>query len=119
MSLLSILGISSAHAATTAAATTAPQEGGFLSVLPMLIIFIAVFYFLLIRPQSKRAKEQRQLLDNLSVGDEVLTAGGIMGRLTKLRDSYVVIAVSKEIEMTFQKSSIASVLPKGTLESIH
>ncbi|OGT44507.1 MAG: preprotein translocase subunit YajC [Gammaproteobacteria bacterium RIFCSPHIGHO2_12_FULL_38_11] len=115
MSLLSLLGISTAHAATTAAA---PEQGGFLSVLPMLIIFIAVFYFLLIRPQSKRAKEQRQLLDSLTVGDEVLTTGGIIGRVTKLRDSYIVLVIGKDIEMTFQKGAVASILPKGTMESI-
>jgi preprotein translocase subunit YajC len=119
MSLLSLLGISSAHAATTTATPAATPEGGFLSVLPMLIIFIAVFYFLLVRPQSKRAKEQRRLLENLAVGDEVLTTGGIIGRLTKLRDAYVVITTGKDVEMTFQKASIASILPKGTLDSIN
>ena len=117
MSLLSLLGISTAYAATPS--TTASSEGGFLSVLPMLIIFIAVFYFLLVRPQSKRAKEQRELLDNLAVGDEVLTTGGIIGRLMKLRDNYVVISTGKDVEMTFQKTAIASILPKGTMESIH
>ena len=116
MNLLSLLGISNAQAATTAAA--APEQGGFLSVLPMLIIFIAAFYFLLVRPQSKRAKEQRQLLSNLAVGDEVLTTGGMMGRVTKLRDSYVTLMIAKEIEMTFQKAAVASILPKGTMESI-
>lgn len=116
MSLLSLMGISTAYAATTAPAS---HEGGFLSVLPMLIIFIVVFYFLLVRPQNKRAKEQREMLDNLSVGDEVLTTGGIIGRLTKLRDAYIVLSISKDIEMVFQKSAIASVLPKGTLESIN
>jgi len=120
MSLLSMLGISSAHAATTAATpAAATPEGGFLSVLPMLIIFIAVFYFLLVRPQSKRAKEQRKLLDSLAMGDEVLTTGGIIGRVAKLRDNYVVISVGKDIEMTFQKGAVASILPKGTVESIN
>lgn len=120
MSFLSLLGISTAYAATTTAATpAATPEGGFLSVLPMLIIFIAVFYFLLIRPQSKRAKEQRQLLENLTVGDEVLTTGGIIGRLTKLRDGYVVITTGNNVEMTFQKASVAAILPKGTLDSIN
>lgn len=118
MSLLSLLGISSAHAATTVPTTT-PPEGGLLSMIPMLILFIAVFYFLLVRPQSKRAKEQRELLENLSVGDEVLTTGGIIGRLIKLRDNYVVLSIGKDIEMTFQKAAIASVLPKGTMDSIH
>ncbi|EKD76901.1 MAG: preprotein translocase, YajC subunit [uncultured bacterium] len=118
MSLLSLLGISTAYAATAPATSTTTPESGFLSVLPMLVIFIAVFYFLLIRPQSKRAKEQRQLLESLAVGDEVLTTGGIIGRLTKLRDGYVVLVVGKDVEMTFQKGAIASVLPKGTMDSI-
>lgn len=117
MSLLSLLGISTAYAASTPAAHQTPQ-GSFLSVLPMLIIFIAVFYFLLIRPQSKRAKEHKQLVDNLAVGDEVITTGGMVGRLTKLRDNYIVIAVAKEVEITLQKGAISSVLPKGTLDSV-
>src|SRR3989338_807680 len=119
MSLLSILGISTAHAATTATPATAPTaEGSFLSMLPMLIIFIAVFYFLLVRPQAKRAKEHRRLMEGLSIGDEVVTTGGMIGRLTKLRDNYVVISVAKDVEMTLQKGAIANILPKGTLESI-
>lgn len=120
MSLLSLLGISSAYAADAApaAAATTPQ-GSFLSVLPMLIIFVAVFYFLLIRPQTKRSREQRQLLENLAMGDEVLTVGGIIGRITKLRDNYVALAIGKDMEMVFQKNAIASVLPKGTMESMN
>jgi preprotein translocase subunit YajC len=115
MSFLSLLGISDAYAATTAQAA---PEGSILSALPMLLLFIAAFYFLIVRPQSKRAKEQRQLMESLAVGDEVLTSGGIVGRLTKLRDNYVAITVGKDIEMTFQKNAIATILPKGTLESM-
>ncbi len=118
MSLLSLLGISTAHAATTAATPAAAPEGSFLSVLPMLIIFVAVFYFLLVRPQSKRAKEQRKLLASLAVGDEVLTTGGIIGRITKLRDNYVVLNIANNTDITFQKGAIATVLPKGTMESV-
>ena len=118
MSLLSVLGISSAYAASSAPAAQVSPQGSLLSMLPMLVIFIAVFYFLLIRPQSKRAKEHKNLVDNLAIGDEVLTNGGIVGRLTKLRDSYIVIAVSKDVEITLQKNAIATVLPKGTLESV-
>ena len=84
----------------------------------MLLIFIVAFYFLLVRPQSKRAKEQRQLMNNLAVGDEVLTAGGIAGRLIKLRDNYAVISVANNLELVFQKASIATVLPKGTLDTL-
>ncbi len=118
MSLLSMLGISTAYAAPATHAAHATPEGSFLSMLPMLVIFIAVFYFLLIRPQSKRAKEHKELVDNLAVGDEVLTTGGVIGRLTKLRDNYIVITVAKEVEITLQKNAIASVLPKGTLDSV-
>ncbi len=123
MSLLSLLGISDAHAAVATAATTAgahpAQQGSFLSMLPMLVIFIGVFYFLLVRPQSKRAKEHRQLMDNLSMGDEVITTGGIAGKVTKLRDSYAVLSIAKDVEITIQKGAIATVLPKGTLENIN
>lgn len=117
MSLLSILGITTAQAAT-AAAPHAERAGGLLTFLPMMILLIAVFYFLLIRPQTKRAKEQRQLLENLSVGDEVITAGGIVGRLSKLRDNFVVLNISNNLEIIIQKTSIASVLPKGTIDSV-
>ena len=115
MNWLSLLGISNAYAASTAPA--APQAS-LLSALPMLLLFVAAFYFLIIRPQSKRAKEKQKLIECLAVGDEVLTTGGIIGRLTKLRDNYVVITVSKDLDMTFQKSAIATVLPKGTMESM-
>ena len=118
MNLLSLIGISSAYAADSTVAAGTPPQGGFLSVLPMLIVFVLIFYFLLVRPQSKRAKQQRQLLDGLAMGDEVLTTGGIIGRITKLRDNYVVISVAKDVEMTLQKGAIANILPKGTLESI-
>ena len=70
------------------------------------------------RKRSKRAKEKQKLIEALAVGDEVLTTGGIIGRLTKLRDNFVVITVGKDVDMTFQKSAIATVLPKGTMESM-
>lgn len=116
MSFWSLIGVTTAHAATTAPA--AQQPGSFLSMLPILAIFILFFYLLLVRPQSKRAKEHRRLMDSLSIGDEVVTTGGVVGRLTKLRDSYVVLSIAQNVEMTLQKGAIAMVLPKGTLESI-
>lgn len=119
MSLLSLIGIGTAYAATAAeAAKHQSAAAGFISILPMMILLIAVFYFLLVRPQSKRAKEQRQMLEKLSIGDEVVTAGGMVGRLSKLRDNFVILAISKDIEIMMQKSSIASVLPKGTMDSV-
>ena len=84
--------------------------------LPLLII--VVFYFLLIRPQSKRAKEHKKLLSNISIGDEIVTTGGIVARVSKLKDSFVVLELSKDNAVTMQKSSIAQILPKGTVDSI-
>lgn len=113
MGIANLLGISAAEAASKA-----PQShGGFLSMLPMLLIFLVIFYFLLIRPQSKRAKEQKQMLSNVSVGDEVLTAGGIVGKVSQLKDNFLVLNLGKNVEITIRKSSVASILPKGTIES--
>lgn len=122
MSLLDFLGIGSAlaEAAQTAATSDTTQGGGgsFLHMLPMLILFIAVFYFLLVRPQTKRSKEHKKLMSNLAIGDEIMTAGGIMGRLVKVKDTYIVISVAKNVEIVFQKNAITSILPKGTIESL-
>ena len=115
--ILSLFGISTAYAADAAPAAQASQ-GSFLSVLPMLIVFILIFYFLLVRPQSKRAKQQRELLNSIALGDEILTTGGVIGRITKLRDNYIAVAIGKEIEMIFQKNAIAAVLPKGTMATM-
>lgn len=117
MSLLSLLGIATAYAEPVT--TTAQHSaGGFLSMLPMLIIFIAVFYFLLVRPQQKRAKEHKDLMSKLTIGDEVTTASGILGRVTKLRDNFIVVNVGKDLEVVMQRGAIASVLPKGTIDSV-
>lgn len=117
MSLLSLIGISTAYAATSSAGTTAQHQGSILGMLPMLILIVLVFYFLLIRPQQKRAKAQKTLMDKLTLGDEVVTIGGIVGKLTKMRDTFVVLTVSKGVEITIRKAAIESVLPKGTMET--
>jgi preprotein translocase subunit YajC len=109
--------LSMSMALAAESADKAPAHGSFLSMLPMLLIFVVIFYFLLIRPQSKRAKEQKQLLSNVAVGDEVLTAGGIVGKVLQLKDNFIVLNIGKNVEITLRKSSIASVLPKGTMES--
>ncbi len=108
--------ISNANAATTTAAAQSPQ-GGF-SFFIMMGVLIFFMYFAIWRPQSKRAKEQRNLLGSLAKGDEVVTAGGILGTITKIADNYVVVALSDNVEVTIQKASIVSALPKGTLKSI-
>ena len=103
-----------------AAAPAHPQsvEGSLVHMLPMLVLLVAVFYFLLIRPQSKRAKEHKQLLSDLSVGDEIVTTGGVVGRVVKLKDGFFVLATGKSVEMYFQKNAIHTILPKGTVDII-
>ena len=117
MSLLNLLGIPAAQATTAATDVAERHQGSFWSMLWLPLLIILVFYFLLIRPQSKRAKEHRRLLENLSIGDEVMTSGGIIAKVVRLKDNFVVIEVSKDVELTLQKSSIAQVLPKGTVGS--
>jgi preprotein translocase subunit YajC len=89
----------------------------FLTLLPMIGIFV-VFYFLLIRPQQKRAKEQKAMIEALQKGDEVVTAGGIVGKVTKLDDNYVTLQVASGNEIAFQRSAITALLPKGSLKAI-
>lgn len=112
--------VSNTHAADAAVAATgaAPQQASGLPLMLMLGVFVVFMWFAVWRPQSKRAKEQRNLLASLSKGDEVLTIGGILGRIVKITDNYVVIAVSENTEVTMQKSAIANALPKGTLKSV-
>ena len=102
-------------------AEPAPPEGpGMIGQFVMLGGFVLIFYFMLWRPQSKRAKEHKELVSSLKAGSEVVTAGGILGKITKVTDDneFVVIAISDGVELKMQKSSISSVLPKGTMKSI-
>jgi preprotein translocase subunit YajC len=105
--------ISSAHA-QAAAPAAAPNP--LMSFLPLIILF-AVFYFLLIRPQMKRAKEQRAMIAALAKGDEVLTNGGIVGRIVELGDPFLGIEIASGVTIKAQKQAIAQVLPKGTLKA--
>ncbi|MFD1384911.1 preprotein translocase subunit YajC [Rhodanobacter aciditrophus] len=95
----------------------APADAGIFNLV-LLVGFVIIFYFLMWRPQSKRAKEHKNLLASLAKGTEVVTSGGVLGKVTKVDDNYVVLDVAENIEMKFQKSAIAAVLPKGTLKSI-
>lgn len=103
--------ISNAYAA---GAAPAPD---FMSFLPLIVIFV-LFWFMLIRPQMKQAKEQRKMLDALQKGDEVITAGGIVGRVNKVGDSFVAIEVAPETVVHVQKHTIQTLLPKGTIKSL-
>lgn len=83
-----------------------------------LVGFLVIFYLMIWRPQSKRAKEHKNLLANLQKGDEVVTSGGIAGKVSKVADDFVMIEVSDNVELRFQKVAVAAVLPKGTLKAI-
>jgi preprotein translocase subunit YajC len=104
--------ISPAYAQAAAAPT---QSDSLFTFLPMIAIFV-VFYFLLIRPQQKKQKEVRAMLENLSKGDEVVTAGGVVGRIAKLGDSFIGLEVASGVEVQVQRSAVVQVLPKGTLK---
>ncbi|MDB6164406.1 MAG: yajC [Xanthomonadaceae bacterium] len=116
MTLLDLL-IAPAYAqAATQPAPGGLFGGGILGFLPMILIFGAV-YFLMIRPQTRRAKEHRAMLDRLGTGDEVITNGGIAGTVRELGDSFVTVEIADNVRVRLQKGAIATVLPKGTLKS--
>ncbi|MDH4284491.1 MAG: preprotein translocase subunit YajC [Gallionellaceae bacterium] len=100
-----------------AAAPAAAPSLGFTDFLP-LIALVAIFYFLILRPQQARAKELKNIHNNLQKGDEVLAAGGMLGRVAKISENYVGIEVSDGVVISIQKNSIQTVLPKGTIKSI-
>ncbi len=107
--------ISEAFAQT--AATSGQSDASLLSLLPMFGIVI-LFYFLLIRPQSKRAKEHKQMTEGLQRGDEVITNGGFLGMIISVSESYVIVEIAPNVEVTLVRSSIQTLLPKGTLKNI-
>lgn len=102
--------------ASAYAQDAAPQGGGLMGFLPLIIIFV-IFYFLLIRPQMKRAKEHRQLVANLAKGDEVVTSGGLLGKIRNVGDSFVTVELAENVTVRIQKHAVSSVMPKGTIKS--
>ncbi len=100
-------------------AQAAPGGGdaGLMSFLPIILMFV-LLYFLMIRPQMKRAKEQKTMIEALQKGDEVVTAGGIVGRITKLTDQYVTVEIAPNTEVVVQRSAVQVPLPKGTLKTL-
>ena len=95
----------------------APAQGGSFGFLLMMGLFFVIFYFMLIRPQSKRAKEHRAMLAALATGDEVVTSGGILGKVTEVGDNFVTVEVAEGVRLKVQKSQVAGVMPKGTVKS--
>src|SRR5512146_410621 len=92
-------------------------QGGIESMLIIVLMF-GVLYFLMIRPQMKRTKEHKTMIDALQKGDEVVTSGGILGRVSKLNENYVTLEVSNNVEIQIQRPAVQLVLPKGTLKNI-
>jgi len=112
MSLTSLF-INNAYAEGAAPAT----DGGVMQFLPLFVL-IVVFYFLILRPQQKRAKEQKSMINALQKGDEVVAAGGLLGRVSKVDENYVSVEVAEGVNINVQKSAVQTVLPKGTIKAI-
>ena len=108
--------ISNAYA--QAAAPAGGAGGGLLGLLPIILMFV-VLYFLMIRPQMKRQKEQKAMIDALGKGDEVVSAGGVVGRVTKVGDAYITLEVAEGTEIILQKAAVTLLLPKGTIKAAH
>jgi preprotein translocase subunit YajC len=104
---------------SSAFAQSAPAGGdaGFFSLLPIVLMFV-LLYFLMIRPQMKRAKETKAMIEALQKGDEVITAGGVLGRITKIGDAYISVEIAPNTEIAVQKNAVQVLLPKGTLKSV-
>lgn len=104
-------------AAQAQAANAAPPGGELFQIFFLVGLFV-LFYFIAIRPQRKRQKEHQDLVANLAKGDEIITTSGILGRVAKLDDNYMVVTVSDKVDMKFQRLHVHAVLPKGTLKNI-
>ena len=99
-------------------AQAAPSgDPGFIGLLPIILMFV-LLYFLMIRPQMKRAKEQKAMVEALQKGDEVITAGGVIGRITRISDAYIGLEIAPNTEINVQRSAVQVVLPKGTIKTI-
>lgn len=103
--------------AMAAAPASASSHSSALGSILMLVGFVVIFYFLIWRPQSKRSKDHKNLLAKLSKGDEVVTSGGMLGKVTQVEEPYVLMTISEGVEIKVQKSAVATILPKGTLKS--
>lgn len=109
--------ISAAHATGEAAV---PQQGGTMQLFIMLAVFAVIFYFMIYRPQAKRVKEHKTLMSSMSKGDEVLTNGGLVGRISKISadNDFIVISLNNNSDVTIKKDFVTAVLPKGTIQSL-
>lgn len=108
--------ISSAFAQTAPAAAAGGEMSSLLTQLPIFAVMFAVMYFVMIRPQMKKQKEHRAMIDALAKGDEIATVGGVLGKVTKMGDSYISIEVANGVEIQIQRSAVVQVLPKGSIK---
>ncbi|APC97848.1 preprotein translocase subunit YajC [Francisella frigiditurris] len=115
--ILSLAAITLFSSTSFAADTAGSQAGSPLASILMLVVFFAIFWFLLIRPQQKKNKELRKMLSELTKGDEVLTSGGIVGKIVKLGDTFVDLEIADNLTVKVQRNAIGNVLPKGTLKA--
>ncbi len=92
-------------------------DGGLITLLPIVLMFV-LLYFIMIRPQIKRQKEHRTMVEGLQKGDEVVTAGGVVGKISEIGDAYVSLEVAANTEISVQRSAVQTLLPKGTIKSI-
>ena len=99
------------------AAAPAGAGGGLMGLLPIILMFV-VLYFLMIRPQMKRQKEQKAMIEAIGKGDEIVSAGGLVGKVTKVGDAYVTLEVADGTEVVMQKAAITMLLPKGTIKTL-
>ncbi|MEI8327091.1 MAG: preprotein translocase subunit YajC [Betaproteobacteria bacterium] len=107
--------ISSAYAQTAPAAAGGDMQSSIMGMLPLVLMFV-VLYFVMIRPQMKKQKEHRSMVDSLAKGDEVVTSGGLLGKVTKMGDAYLGVELASGVEVQLQRSAVVQVLPKGTIK---
>jgi len=92
-------------------------DAGLMGFLPIILMFV-LLYFLMIRPQMKRTKEHKTMVEALQKGDEVITSGGVLGRITRVSDAYVAVEIAPNTEVSVQKAAVQTLLPKGTIKSV-
>ncbi len=108
--------ISDALAEGAAAAPAGSAEGSLMGLLPLVLIFV-LFYFMLIRPQAKRAKEHKNMVAALAKGDEIVTQGGLLGKITEVDDSFLTVQIADGVEVKVQRQAVSTLVPKGTIKS--
>lgn len=103
--------ISNAWAADT------PAQGGFIQLLPLVVLFVA-FWFFIIRPQMRRSKEHKAMIESIGKGDEIVTIGGLVGKIREVGDNFISLEIAKELNVKVQKQAVSVILPKGTVKAL-